>query len=101
LTEDLVEQIDDGYDGSDLPARFKAAIRFADALISDPGSMPGPSRHDLRSELLGELSPAEIVELAVTVTVAMGASKMAIAWGPPPPMPVSEVPTPTPDSTVA
>jgi hypothetical protein len=96
-----VEQIDDGYAGSDLPDRFKAAIRFADALIGDPGSVPGPRQRDLRTELLGDFTPEEIVELAITVTIAMGSSKMAIAWGPPPPMPVTEVLTPTPDTTVA
>jgi len=101
LTEALVEHIDDAYAASELPDRFKTAITFADALIRDPGSVPGPAGHDLRSQLLREFTPEEIVELAVTVTVAMGASKMAIAWGPPPPMPVTEVPTPAPDTTVA
>ena len=101
MTEDLVEHIDDAYAGSDLPHRFKAAIRFADALIGDPGSVPEERQLDLRTELLGEFTPEEIVELAITVTIAMGASKMAIAWGPPPPMPVTETPTPAPDTAVA
>jgi hypothetical protein len=62
--------------------------------------VPGPRQVALRDELLRQFTPEEIVELAITVTIAMGASKMAIAWGPPPPMPVTEVPSPMPDSTV-
>ena len=56
---------------------------------------------DLRKQLLAEFEPAEIVELTATITMAMGFSKVAIAWGPPPSMPILEVPTPTPDGTVA
>ena len=101
MTEALVEHIDDTYAASELPDRFKTAITFADALIGDPGSVPGPGQRELRSGLLRQFTPEEVIELAITVTVAMGASKMAIAWGPPPPMPVTEVPTPAPDTSVA
>jgi hypothetical protein len=101
LTEELVEDIEDGYGDSTLPERYKNALRFADVLIADPGSADDPAHEGLRADLLKEFSPEEIVELGMTITMAMGFSKLAIAWGPPPGMPVTEVPTPTADSTVA
>jgi hypothetical protein len=55
---------------------------------------------ELHDALAREFSPAEIVELTLTITVASGFSKAAIAWGPPPHIPLTEVPTPTPDGTV-
>jgi alkylhydroperoxidase family enzyme len=71
-------------------------VRFADVLITDPKAMPD----DLKAALEREFTPAEIVELAVTITIASGFSKAAIAWGPPPQIPVTEVPTPTPTGRV-
>jgi hypothetical protein len=56
---------------------------------------------ELRRALAVEFSPAEIVELALTITIAMGFSKAAIAWGPPPRIPILEVPTPAPGRSVA
>lgn len=89
-------QIEDGYDDSDLPDRLKLALRMADAVISDP---TGLSEAD-QNALSEEFTPAELAELALTVAMAAGFSKTAIAWGPPPVIPVTEVPTPTPDGTV-
>ena len=73
------------------------ALRFADVLIRDPKDLTD----ELRSAPLDEFTPAEIVELSLTVTMAAGFSKAAIAWGPPPNIPVMEVPTPGPDRSVA
>lgn len=86
----MVEQIEDGYEDSDLSERFKAAIAYADVLINYPAGMTS----ELRERLAAEFTPAEIVELTVTVTVASAFSKAAIAWGPPPHIPVMETPTP-------
>ena len=91
-----MDQIADGYGDSDLPERFKLALRMADAVISDP---TGLSASD-RAALGEEFTPAELTELALTVAMAAGFSKAAVAWGPPPVIPVTEVPTPTPDGTV-
>ena len=66
-------------------------------LITDPKA----ADDDLRAALAAEFTPAEIAELTLTVTIAMGFSKAAIAWGPPDAMPVTEVPTPTPTGSVA
>ena len=92
----MVAQIEDGYADSDLPDRLKLALRMADAVISDPSGLSAADR----SALSEEFAPAELAELALTVAMAAGFSKAAIAWGPPPVIPVTEVPTPAPDGTV-
>jgi alkylhydroperoxidase family enzyme len=89
LTEAAVDHIRDDYAESELPDRWKLAIRLADALISD-------ARVDdaLRTELLAEFSPAQIVELTATITTAIAFSKAAVAFGAPEEMPLMVVPTP-------
>jgi AhpD family alkylhydroperoxidase len=96
LDETHVARIDDDFAASDLPSRWKLAIRWADALITAPDAVD----EQLRRDLLAELTPAEIVELTATVTIAIAFSKAAVAFGAPPEMPVLEVPTPTPDGSV-
>jgi AhpD family alkylhydroperoxidase len=96
LEETHVAQITDDFAGSDLPSRWKLAIRWADALIAAPDAVD----EALRRAMLAEFSPAEIVELTATVTIAIAFSKAAVAFGAPPEMPVMEVPTPTPDGSV-
>lgn len=39
-------------------------------------------------------SPVELAELTLTVAVAQGFSKAAIAWGPAPELPTMTIPTP-------
>ena len=96
LTEDLVELIEDGYESSDLPHRFKLAVRYTDVLITDPSTLTD----ELRRELADEFTPEQIVELTATVTIASAFSKAAVAWGPPPSIPVTSVPTPVPSASV-
>jgi alkylhydroperoxidase family enzyme len=79
-----------------LPERFKLAIEYADVLIRYPAGLGD----DLRARLAAEFTPAEIVELTATVTIASAFSKAAIAWGPPPQIPLTEAPTPGPDRGV-
>lgn len=95
LDEASVALVDDGYATTDLPERWKLAIRLADALIAD-------ARVDteLRAALLAEFSSAQIVELTATITTAIAFSKAAVAFGAPPEMPVMVVPTPTVDGDV-
>jgi alkylhydroperoxidase family enzyme len=90
LSEDHVERIRDGFEDSELPERWKLAIRYTDQMILDPGEVDDA----LRSALLAEFSPAEIVELTATIATAIAFSKAAVAFGAPPEMPVVEVPTP-------
>ena len=92
-----MDQIDDGYTESELPDRYKLALRLADAVISDPSGLSAADQ----SALIEEFTRAELAELALTVAMAAGFSKAAIAWGPPPVIPVTEVPTPTPQGMVA
>ena len=98
LGEDLVEQIRDDHEASALPARYKLTLRFVDVLL---GPTPGAIDAGLAAELRSELSPAEIVELALTTAIAQGFSKAAVAWGPAPDIPMMVIPTPQPDGTVA
>jgi alkylhydroperoxidase family enzyme len=96
LTEDLVELIEDGFEKTDLPARYKLAVRYTDVLITDPSSLTD----DLKAELAAEFTPEQIAELTATVTIASAFSKAAVAWGPPPSIPVTSVPTPLPSASV-
>ena len=96
LTEDFVEQIEDGYEESSLPDRWKVALRWADAVIGHPASQ-APA---FRPAVDAAFSREELVELTLTTAIAQGFSKAAVAWGPPPEIPVMVVPTPTPQSNV-
>jgi len=91
LDEGHVARITDQYEASDLPVRWKLAIRWVDALIAAPDAID-PALH---RALLAEFTPAEIVELTATVTTAIAFSKAAVAFGAPAEMPVLDVPTPT------
>ena len=91
-----MEQIEDDYAASALPTRFKLAIEYADVLIRYPAGLTD----DLRVRLSAEFTPAEIVELTTTITIASAFSKAAIAWGPPPQIPLMEAPTPAPGRSV-
>jgi alkylhydroperoxidase family enzyme len=95
LDEASVALIGDGYEQTDLPARWKLAIRLADALIAD-----ARVESELRTELLAEFTDAEIVELTATIATAIAFSKASVAFGAPDDMPVVVVPTPSIDGDV-
>lgn len=91
LGEDLVDLIADGYAGSTLSDRHKAAIRFTDAFLKHPAEVDAETRR----ELLAHFTPEQIVELAAGVALFMGFSKIAVALGQAPEtMPTTVVPTP-------
>jgi hypothetical protein len=92
LTEELVEEIGDGFADSDLPARYQLSIRLTDVAVKDSGGLTT----DLAAALGEEFTPPEVMELLLTTTLASAFSKAAIAWGPPGDMPTLEVPTPAP-----
>jgi alkylhydroperoxidase family enzyme len=96
LHEEHVDRIDDAYATSDLPDRWKLAVRWADQLLHDPGGVDD----DLRAAMRAEFDDAQIVELTATVTTAIAFSKAAVAFGAPADMPVLEVPTPAVDGLV-
>jgi alkylhydroperoxidase family enzyme len=89
----MIERIADPGDFAVLPRRLRLAVATADAVVTDPAGTPAA----LRSDLLDEFTPGEIVELVLTTALASAFSRAAIAWGPPEAMPTLEVPTPTPD----
>jgi alkylhydroperoxidase family enzyme len=96
LEEDSVDHIQDGYEDSDLPERWKVTLRWADAIIGHPASQAAAERPEVEATF----TPEEAVELTLTVAIAQGFSKAAVAWGPPPEIPLMVVPTPDPTSDV-
>jgi alkylhydroperoxidase family enzyme len=90
LTEDLVEQIRDGYEASELPVRHQRALRFADALLH----LQPLSAHE-RAELQAEFTDPELAELAIGLALFHGFSKVLIASGAEPDqMETTVIPTP-------
>lgn len=91
LSEELVAQIDDGFEASALSERHKVLIRYADVFLSDPTRLGD----GLRAEMLRHFSAAEIVELTAGLALFMGFSKIAIVLGQEPEdMPTTVIPTP-------
>ena len=66
----------DRYEVSDLPARHKAALRLADALMTQPGGIDAP----LRDELRRHFSDDQLVELTVDV-MKWNYQKVTVALG--------------------
>ncbi len=77
LEEEQVELIADGYAGSTLSARDKATLTLTDAIIGDPRSLSEAQRSQIR----GEMSDAEVVEVALGVGLFMALSKVLITLG--------------------
>ena len=78
LSEEQVEEIDEGYECStSLSTRDKAALQLTDAIIGDPRSLTPEARADITREF----SSPEIVELALGVGLFMGLSKVLITLG--------------------
>jgi alkylhydroperoxidase family enzyme len=95
LEEQSVALIEDGFAATDLPHRWKLAVRLADALIAD-----ARVDADLRAALLDEFTDAQIVELTATIATAIAFSKASVAFGAPAEMPLMVVPTPTVEGDV-
>jgi alkylhydroperoxidase family enzyme len=78
LGEEVVDDIADGYETSDkLTDREKAALKFTDALIHDPELLNG----DARAALAKHLTPAQIAELGLGVTLFLALAKALITMG--------------------
>ena len=61
---------------SELPERHQAALRLADALMTQPSSISA----DLREELLRHFRPVEVLELTLDV-MKWSYQKVAVALG--------------------
>ena len=66
----------DRYESSDLPGRHKAALRLADAYMTDPRSIG----RELRARLEPHFSRGEIVELTMDI-LAWSKQKIPVALG--------------------
>ena len=62
LDEPTIEKVDN-YEASDLSLRHKTALRFADALMTQPSGIS----QQLRDELLIHFTREQIIELTVDV----------------------------------
>jgi alkylhydroperoxidase family enzyme len=78
LGEEVVDDITDGYETSDkLTDTEKAVLKFTDALIHDPELLNG----DARAALRRHLSPQQIAELGLGVTLFLALAKALITMG--------------------
>jgi len=74
--EHMVDQLDD-IDHSDLSDKHKAAVRFAQAFLTDP---MGFTEAD-RAELLGHFTTDQVAELALDLVRFRPGSKLTVASG--------------------
>ncbi|WP_298470479.1 hypothetical protein [uncultured Erythrobacter sp.] len=94
LGEEIVDDITDGYETSDkLTDAEKAVLKFTDALIFDPDLLTG----DARAALQKHLSPEQIAELGMGITLFLALAKALITMGlEPEVMERTVLPTPAP-----
>ncbi len=78
LGEEVVDDITDGYQTSaKLTDTEKAALKFTDALIHDPDLLTD----DAKAALQRHLTPAQIAELGLGVTLFLALAKALITMG--------------------
>lgn len=78
LGEEVVDDINDGYEASArLSDTEKAVLKFTDALIHDPELLTG----DARTALQRHLTPAQIAELGLGITLFLALAKVLITLG--------------------
>ncbi len=78
LGEEVVDDITDGYETSDkLSDTEKAVLKFTDALIYDPELLTG----DAKAALRRHLTPAQIAELGLGVSLFLALAKALITMG--------------------
>lgn len=78
LGEEVVDDITDGYEASaKLTPAEKAALKFTDALIHDPELL----NRDAKAALQRHLTPAQIAELGLGVTLFLALAKALITMG--------------------
>ncbi|KEO85946.1 hypothetical protein EH30_15670 [Erythrobacter sp. JL475] len=98
LGEDVVDDIDWGYETSDrLTEAEKAVLKFTDAFIHDPELLTG----DAEAALKRHLSPEQIAELGLGLTLFLALAKALITMGlEPEVMDRTVLPTPAPTEPV-
>ena len=91
LDEGAVSLIQNGFEGSDLTERQKLVLRYTDTFLNDPASL----KPELAAALRADLSPGQITELALGVSLFLGFAKVLISLGlEPDQMGTTVVPTP-------
>lgn len=91
LDEDTVSMIQDGFEGTELSEVHKVVLRYTDTFLQDPGGLA----HELAAEVRRVLTPGQITELALGVSLFMGFAKALISMGlEPDQMDTTVVPTP-------
>jgi alkylhydroperoxidase family enzyme len=91
LSEEKVDNIADGFEGSSLSDREKAALAFADCYLFDPKGMT-PA---LTARLKSIFSEAEIATLAIALATFNAASRCAVSLGGmPDSLPIMEISVP-------
>lgn len=99
LGEAIVDDIDWGYETSDrLSDAEKAVLKFTDAFIHDPDLLTG----DAEAALKRHLSPEQIAELGLGLTLFLALAKALITMGlEPDVMGRTVFPTPAPTESAA
>ncbi len=69
--------VDDGFETSELDARHKTALEFADAFLGAAGPPPATARVRITEQFSGE----EIAEMGIGLALFHGFSKLLIAVG--------------------
>ena len=99
LGEAIIDDIDWGYETSDkLTEAEKAVLKFTDAFIHDPELLTG----DAQAALKAHLSPEQIAELGLGLTLFLALAKALITMGLEPEiMDRTVLPTPAPTEKAA
>jgi alkylhydroperoxidase family enzyme len=91
LGEDKVAMIQDDFGSSELSDREKLILAFTDQILDDPGGLS----EKLKSELLTEFTPDELVHLSMAVVHFSGFSRCAVSLGGmPEELPIMEISLP-------
>jgi alkylhydroperoxidase family enzyme len=97
LTEDRIQQIEDGYQDSELSQREKLLLAFCDHYLDNPGGMD----EGLKAALRDEFSPAELVHLSLSLLLFNTFSRCAVSLGGmPEELPLMEVSLPGEEGAV-
>lgn len=88
LDEQKVDDIDDGYENSQLSRREKLVLAYTDQYLDNPAGLTTA----LEQELAEEFSPEELVHLSLAIMLFNTFSRCAVSFGGmPDDMPVTEV----------
>ena len=85
LTEEIIADVDDGYEATALSPRWKTALEWSDAVTGYPSTDAPPRRAATEAEFSGP----ELAELTLQAGLAAAFAKAMVAWGPQPNIPIT------------